>query len=298
MSEINRSATEPEAIRKQISELRRIRMVMFSRPVVVFGVVVIALVILTAIFAPLIAPYPPNEQDLKAGLEGPSARHLLGTDELGRDTLSRLIYGSRISIIVGVGTAFFASITGMTLGLAAGFFGSWVEMVIMRFVDALMSMPPLILMLAIAAMLGGGLQNVLVALSIGILPVYCRLMNGQIMSLKETDFVTAAQIIGSSDRRIMFRHLLPNAFPIILVAVTTNMGVSILAEASLSFLGIGVSPPTATWGAMVSSGYRYLITNPLLSFAPGVSILLTVLSFNMAGDGLRDALDPRLRGVI
>jgi peptide/nickel transport system permease protein len=168
----------------------------------------------------------------------------------------------------------------------------------MRFIDALMALPPLLLILAIAAVLGGGIFNVLVAIGIGLLPTYCRLMCGQILTLKESDYITAAKAMGASNLRIMFRHLLPNSFPPLLVLITLNMGTAILMEASLSFLGIGISPPTATWGAMVTSGYRYLLTNPLLSNMPGICILLVVLAFNMVGDGLRDALDPRLRGII
>jgi len=235
---------------------------------------------------------------LKSALSQPSSAHLLGTDHVGRDTLSRMIYGARISLLVGVVAVFIATVVGMSLGLCAGFFGGWVQTIIMRFIDALMSIPPLILMLAIAALLGGGLLNVLVVLGIGIIPTYTRLTWGQILYLKELDFTVASRSIGASDIRIMIQHLLPNAFPTILVAMTMNIGFAILAEASLSFLGIGINPPTATWGSMVSNGYSYLLTNPVLSIAPGISILLVVLSFNLVGDGLRDALDPRLRGTI
>jgi ABC-type dipeptide/oligopeptide/nickel transport system permease subunit len=287
-----------EAVAPRISELTRIRKVMFSRPVVIFGSVIIVIFILVALLAPFIAPYDPDAQDLRAGLQGPTGAHWLGTDELGRDTLSRIIYGARISILVGVVTALISAVVGMSLGLIAGYFGGWVQTVIMRFTDAFMSIPPLVLMLSIAAVLGGGLKNVLISLSIGILPTYIRLMCGQVLTVKEADYVTAASIIGANDLRIMVKHLVPNTFPPLLVLITLNMGTSILMEASLSFLGIGINPPTATWGNMVSAGYRYLINSPILSFAPGLSILLVVLSFNLVGDGLRDALDPRLRGTI
>jgi peptide/nickel transport system permease protein/oligopeptide transport system permease protein len=186
----------------------------------------------------------------------------------------------------------------MLLGLVAGYFGGWIQTIIMRLTDAFMSIPPLVLMLAIAAFLGGGLKNVLISLSIGIIPTYTRLMCGQVLTVKENDYVIAANIVGDSDTSIIFRHLLPNTFPPLMVLITLNMGGSILMEASLSFLGIGIKPPTATWGNMVSLGYKYLISNPILSLAPGLSILLVVLSFNMVGDGLRDALDPKLRGTI
>jgi ABC-type dipeptide/oligopeptide/nickel transport system permease subunit len=271
---------------------------MFSRWVVTGGSIVIVLFILVAIFAPWLAPYDPDKIDLSSALSHPNKAHLLGTDELGRDILSRVIYGSRISLLVGVVTATIAGILGMALGLIAGYFGGWINIIIMRCIDALLALPPLVLILAIAAVLGGGLLNVLIAIAIGMMPVYCRLMCGQIIAVKESDFITAAYSIGSDDIRIMFRHLLPNSLPPQLILITVNLGMAILMEAALSFIGIGINPPTATWGSMVASGYKYLLSSPIISFAPGVAILLVVLAFNMVGDGLRDALDPRLRGII
>jgi ABC-type dipeptide/oligopeptide/nickel transport system permease subunit len=271
---------------------------MFSRWVVVGGTFIILALIATAIFAPLIAPYGSNEQDLNNILAQPSKSHLLGTDELGRDLITRVIYGSRISLLVGAVAVTIAGVIGMGLGLVAGYLGGWTNTIIMRFIDGLLALPPLVLMLAIASVLGGGLINVLIALGIGMMPTYCRLMCGQVITLKESDYITAARVIGANDLRIMFRHLLPNSFPPLFVLITINLGTAIMMEASLSFLGVGITPPTATWGAMVSSGYRFLLTNPIISFTPGIAILLVVLSFNMAGDGLRDALDPRLRGMI
>lgn len=282
----------------RVNEFRRIIKVISARWINVAGLVVIALFIIAAIFAPFLSPYDPNEPDLKAILQQPSATHLLGTDDVGRDTLSRAIYGARISLVVGLVSVIIAAGVGTALGLCAGYFGGWTQTIIMRFIDALMSFPPIILMMAVAAVLGGGLKNIFVALSIGIIPIYCRLTNGQILTMKESDFINAVRLIGASDLRIMVRHLFPNVFSTLLVAMTMNIGFAILAEASLSFLGIGISPPTATWGSMVSDGYKYLLTNPMLSFAPGVSILAVVLSFNLVGDGLRDALDPQLRGIL
>jgi peptide/nickel transport system permease protein len=298
MPQVITSITTLETTRPQTSEFRRITKVMFNRWVVIFGAVIILMLTIVAIFAPLLAPYDPYEQHLMITLQQPSKEYLLGTDEMGRDLLSRLIWGSRISILVGVVAVSIAGVLGMGMGLIAGYFGKWIQSIIMRFIDALMALPPLLLILAIAAVLGGGIFNVLVAIGIGLLPTYCRLMCGQILTLKESDYITAAKAMGASNLRIMFRHLLPNSFPPLLVLITLNMGTAILMEASLSFLGIGISPPTATWGAMVTSGYRYLLTNPLLSNMPGICILLVVLAFNMVGDGLRDALDPRLRGII
>jgi ABC-type dipeptide/oligopeptide/nickel transport system permease subunit len=291
-------APELEVVGAGVGEFRRVIGVMFGRWVVVGGTVVIVGLVFTAVFASLIAPYDPYEQNLKSMLAQPSRAHLLGTDELGRDLLSRVIYGARISLVVGVVAVTIAGVIGMGLGLAAGYFGGFTNALIMRFTDALLALPPLVLMLAITAVLGGGLFNVLVALGISMMPTYCRLMCGQVAALKANEYVAAARAIGAGDLRIMSHHLLPNAFPALLVLLSVNLGTAIMMEASLSFLGIGILPPTATWGNMVSSGYRFLLSNPLISFAPGCAILFVVLSFNMAGDGLRDALDPRLRGII
>jgi peptide/nickel transport system permease protein len=279
-----------------VSEFRRTIRVMFGRWLVVVGTVIILLLAITAIFAPYIAPYPPNKQNLRISIQPPSRDHWLGTDDLGRDQLSRIIFGSRIAIMVGVVAVTVSGLVGMFLGLVAGYFGGWTEVIIMRLVDALMAFPPIVLMLSIAAVLGGGLTNVMIAVGIGMIPTYCRLMCAQILSIKENDHILAASTIGASNLRIMFVHLVPNAFPSLLILFTLNMGSAILMEASLSFLGIGINPPTATWGNLINTGYTYLLTNPALSLAPGVAILLVVLAFNMVGDGLRDALDPRLRG--
>ena len=282
----------------RISEFKRFRRVFFGRKIVVFGIVVILLLIITAIFAPWIAPYDPYQQDLNQILLQPQKAHLLGTDPLGRDTLSRIIYGTRTSLMVGLVTVSAGAVVGMTLGLLAGYYGGWVNMIIMRFVDALMMFPMMLLALTIAATLGGGLQNVMIALGIAVLPSYSRLMRGQVLTIKENDYITAARSTGARDSRIMLKHILPNCFPPLIVLITTNIGMTILAEAGLSFLGIGIKPPGVAWGAMVNDGYQYLLKHPILSFAPGVAIMLVVFAFNMVGDGLRDAFDPRLRGTI
>ena len=282
----------------QVNEARRIIRVMYDRWVVVFGTIIILILILLAVFAPLIAPYDPIKQNLPIALQMSSGDHLLGTDPLGRDVLSRVIYGARVSLLVGIVATSIASVIGMSMGLAAGYFGRWINTIIMRFTDAMMAIPPLVLALVITTALGGGLKNVIVSLGIAMVPAYCRLMCGQVLSIKESDYVTAARVIGANDLRIILRCLLPNSLPPLLVLMTINMGTAILAEAGLSFLGIGIEPPTAAWGAMVSEGYKYMLFNPILSFAPGIAIMLVVLSYNMVGDGLRDALDPRLRGTL
>jgi peptide/nickel transport system permease protein len=298
MSEANFGTLKEQGHIKRISEFQRFLKVMFSRWVVTFGTIVIISAIFAAIFAPELAPYDPNKISLREMIQPPSAKHILGTDELGRDVLSRIIYGSRIAVTVGMVVVSIAGIIGMFLGLIAGYFEGWIGTLIMRFMDALMSLPPLVLMLAIAVMLGGGILKVYIALGIGFMPTYCRLMCGEILSVKENDYVMAANVIGASHVRVMFRHLVPNTFPPLFVVITLDLGFAILAEASLSFLGIGINPPTATWGAMINSGQQYLLTNPMLSIVPGAAIVLLVLAFNLLGDGLRDALDPRLRGRI
>jgi peptide/nickel transport system permease protein len=298
MSEINTSSPDLTIVPPRISEFKRFSRAFLSRGVVIFGMVVILIMIITAIFADLIAPYDPYVQDLGQVLAEPNSHHLLGTDALGRDTLSRLIHGSRTSLTIGLVAVTFASLVGMTLGLIAGYFGGWAFAIIMRFIDALMTIPMLLLALIIAATLGSGVENVIIALGIGLISVYVRLMCGQVLAVKESDYVLAARAGGASDFRIMFRHIAPNCFPALIVLITMMLGTTILAEAGLSFLGIGIKPPTAAWGAMVSDGYKYLLSHPILSFAPGVCIMLVVFAFNMLGDGLRDALDPRLRGTL
>lgn len=282
----------------QIDERKRFMRVMFSRPIVLAGTIIVIAVILIALLAPIISPYDPYAQNLSNVLAQPNVKNIIGTDALGRDILSRLIYGAQISLMVGVVATGLASIIGILLGLMAGFFGGWVNMVIMRIVDMLMALPPMVLTLTLAAVVGGGLLNVMLAISVGMLPTYVRLMCGQVISLKESDYVTAARVIGVSEIRIMMTHIIQNAFPPLLVLVTINIGTAILMEANLSFLGIGIAPPAAAWGAMVNDGYRYLLTNPLLSLVPGFAVMILALSFNLVGDGVRDAVDPRLRGSL
>ncbi len=271
--------------------------VFLGRRIVLFGLVIIVIFLFVTAFASQLAPYPPNKQDLANTLVGPSREHLLGTDTFGRDELSRIIYGSRIALMVGVIAVGIAAVAGMILGLIAGYFGGWRYTVIMRFMDALMAFPMILLALVLASVLGGGLGNVMIALGISLMPGYARIMCGQVLSVKENDYVQAIKSVGAKDFRIMVRHIIPNTLPPIMVMVTMMMGTTILAEAGLSYLGIGVQFPTADWGGMISDGYQYFTSNPLLSFAPGIAIMLVVFGFNMVGDGLRDALDPRLRGI-
>jgi len=280
------------------SELRRVFRVFFGRKIAVFGLIIIVILILTAILAPHLAPYDPNKMSLGEKLQQPTPRHLLGTDSLGRDTLSRVIYGTRPSLMVGIGAVGLAAIIGGSLGLLAAYSGGAVYAVIMRFTDALMATPMILNALIITSILGGGLKNVIIALSVGMVSGHCRMMCGQAMTVKQNDYILATRSMGASALRIMLRHILPNAFPPILVMITIGLGTTILAEAGLSFLGLGIAPPQPAWGGMVNDGYKYVLTNPILSFAPGIAIGLVVFGFNMMGDGLRDSLDPRLRGLL
>lgn len=282
----------------RVNEWRRFRRVFLSRGVVMFGLVVLVLLVFTAIFAAWLAPYDPYKPGVGKTLMQPCKEYLLGTDTLGRDTLSRLIYGSRTALMVGFVSVAAAGIVGVALGLLAGYFGGITNMIIMRAIDALLCFPMLLLALVVAAVLGGGIQNVIIALSIATIPGYARVTHGLTLSIRENDYVLAERAMGASDGRTMLRHILPNAFPPLIVLMTMMLGNLILAEAGLSFLGIGIDPPGAAWGAMVYDGYRYLQRNPVLSFAPGLAIMLVVFAFNMVGDGLRDALDPRLRGLL
>lgn len=283
---------------RRTSETRRFFRVFFSRGLVTFGLVIVFLFIVTAIFGSLFAPYDPNKQNLSQVLQQPSGQHLLGTDYIGRDTLSRLIYGARQSIMVGVVAVGIAAGIGIISGILAGYYGSWINAIIMRIVDALMSFPMILLALLLAGLLGSGLKNVMIALGVALIPGYARLMCGQVLSIKENDYILAGKSMGSDSWRLMLRHILPNAMPPLIVLVTMQIGAAILAEAGLSYLGVGLSPPTASWGSMVNDGFKYLLTNPLLSFIPGLAIMVVVFAFNMVGDGLRDALDPKLRGLI
>jgi ABC-type dipeptide/oligopeptide/nickel transport system permease subunit len=282
----------------RITEWQRFRRVFLSRGVVVFGLVVLLLFLFTAIFAEWLAPYDPYRPGVAPSLAKPSWEHWLGADLLGRDTLSRLIFGSRTAMEVGFISVIAASVIGIPLGMIAGYSGSIVNAIIMRIMDALMCFPMLLFSLVIAAVLGNGIHNVIIALSVVTIPGYARVTHGLALSIKENDYILSQQSMGSSYLRVIFKHIMPNAFPPLIVLMTMQLGNLILAEAGLSFLGIGIAPPGAAWGAMVNVGYQYLKSNPVLSFAPCLAIMLVVFAFNMVGDGLRDALDPRLRGLL
>jgi peptide/nickel transport system permease protein len=275
--------------------LRSVRSFLFE-PKAAVATVILTLIVLMAVFAPLIAPYGENQQDRTASLVKPSWSHPFGTDRLGRDVLSRVIYGSRVSLRVGVIAVGIAAAIGIPMGLIAGYLGKWADEAIMRFVDAWIVFPNLILLLAIVAILGPGTTNVMIAIGLNSFPVYARLIRAQTLSLKERDFVLAARALGARDSSILFRHILLNALQPVIVQGSLAVGGAVLAEAGLSFLGIGVKPPTATWGVIINDGFAVIRTNPWISVTPGIAIVLFVLSVNLLGDRLRDVLDPRLRG--
>ena len=276
----------------------RVLRVMFGRKIVVICFLVLLVMILAAIFAPWIAPYDPNKDDLYNVLQGSSAAHWLGTDSNGRDVLTRIIYGGRVSFVVGIVAVCISSVIGMALGLLAGVAGGIVDNVIMRIMDAMMAVPMLILALFLGAILGQGLGNICLALGISMVPSYARITRGQVLSVRNADYVTAGTLCGGSKIRNSIVHVFPNCLSANIVTMTGSLGGAILAEANLSFLGMGITPPTASWGAMVSAGYKCLNTQPIVAIAPGIAIILVVLCFNMVGDALRDALDPKLRGTL
>ncbi len=261
----------------------------------IIGLVIIGVFLLTAVFAPLIAPHNPIAFSLGDQLLPASATHPLGTDELGRDVLSRLIWGSRITLLMTVGAVLLALVTGAFLGIVAGYRGGWVDTAIMRCIDVLLAIPTFLLAVAIIAALGANTINVILAVGIGSMPAFARIARGSTIAVKQEDYVTAVRSVGANSRRIMWRHILPNVSSALLVQTTLRLATAVLTASGLSFLGLGPQPPTAEWGAMLSTGRTYLTSSPQLVTVPGIAILLVTIGFNLLGDGLRDALDPRLK---
>jgi ABC-type dipeptide/oligopeptide/nickel transport system permease subunit len=259
------------------------------------GFFLILVILLLAILAPVVAPKAPTEVDVKHRLEGPSATYLLGTDELGRDMLSRVIFGARLALVAGAVAVGLAFIIGVPIGLLAGYRKGWLDDVIMRCMDGLAAFPPLILAIAVAAALGLGTQNALIAIAVTYVPSFARLTRGQVLSEQEEMYVEAARCIGVRHALIVFRHILPNIVAPLIVQASLLVSAAILAEASLSFLGIGAQPPAPSWGTMLKVSVGFLERNIWMAVSPGVALFLTVLGFNFFGDGLRDALDPTLR---
>lgn len=288
--------TRDDAPRAHRSVLWETAMALVRHRVACAGLVILLGLIVMAAFAPVLAPYDPNEQDLYQVLQGPSRQHLLGTDDVGRDLLSRVIYGSRVTLAMGILSTLFAAVIGVLAGLVAGYKGGIWDAVIMRITDTFMCMPALVLALVIVAALGPGMKSVVISITVLAWTGFARITRGQVMIVRELPYVEAAHALGASGYRIMFRHLLPNVMAPLIVTATISVGMNIMLESAVSFLGIGVQQPTPSWGNELRIGYSYLEIVPLFSIAPGLMITLAVLAFNFLGDGLRDALDPRLRG--
>ena len=256
---------------------------------------------LAAVFAPLICKwigFDPYQQDLFNMLKPPSKTHLLGTDNIGRDTLARLVYGARVSLLTGILSSIWAAIVGTFIGLAAGYVGGWVNTTVMRITDAFIAIPPIIFTMVLSSMVKGNLLGLSLVIGVSIMPSYIRMVNSLVASLKENDYVIAARLVGQNDLVIMIKHLLPNCLASLIVTFTMNVGTAIMLESTLSYLGVGIAAPTPAWGVMVSEGYNYLFNQPLIAILPGLCIMLVVIAFNICGDSLRDAMDPRLRGKL
>lgn len=276
---------------------RRARWRVFARNrTALLGLLLFVLILMMAIFAPLIAPFDPVDQNTIKRLQGSGGGHVLGLDNFGRDILSRIIWGTRVSLFVGVVSVILGGLIGSVLGVLAGYLGGRIEFVIMRFIDILLSFPDLITGLLVLAVIGPGLRNLVIAIAVTIVPRFARMAHGPTLSLRNREFVESAVVVGSSDARVMFRHIWPNVRGELLVLASLWTATAIRIEANLSFIGLGVSPPTPTWGQMIRDGLSYLTTSPMFSIAPGIAIFVTVLAFNLLGDGLRDVLDPRSRG--
>jgi ABC-type dipeptide/oligopeptide/nickel transport system permease subunit len=266
------------------------------RPAVIGLVIVVAFGAL-AVLAPVITPHDPVRQSLIDALQTPSSEHWLGTDHLGRDVFTRIVYGTRISLFIGIAAVGFGMAIGVPLGVVSGYYGGWVDMVIQRIADIMFSFPSILIALALVAVLGVGLQNVIVAVGVAMVPIFIRLVRGQVLGIREEVYVEAARALGGRDLRILTRHVLANSWAPIIVQATISMGITILVAAGLGFLGLGVQAPTPEWGSMLGEGRRYIYSHPHMTTYPGLAIFLAVLAFNLIGDGLRDALDPRLRTI-
>jgi peptide/nickel transport system permease protein len=280
--------TGARARRRRVARVRFLR-----RPVAVAALAVVVLFVVTAALAPWLTPYNPNATNFNLVLAHSSWSHPLGTDELGRDVLSRIIMGARASLIVGLAATLLAMLVAVPVGIAAGYFGGWLDTVVARLTDVLLAFPSVILAVGLAAILGPSLRNATIALAIAGIPHFIRVTRGETLALREQYFVKAAVVSGAGGSAIVFRHLLPNMASVLLVFATVHIPVAIIGEATLSFLGLGVRPPTASWGVMLTEGESFLGMTPRLMLYPGIAIMLVALAFNLLGDGLRDALDPK-----
>jgi peptide/nickel transport system permease protein len=289
------SAVAPTAVPAAETPFRRALSRLLARKTAVLGLVLVVSLIAVAVLADVIAPYDPNKQSYTLLRKAPSAAHWFGTDESGRDLLSRVIFGARASLLAGVVSVLIAILIGVPLGLLAGYRGGWADTIISRLTDAMLAIPFLILAIAMAAFLGPSLRNAMIAVGLASTPVFVRLTRGQVLSVASEDYVEAARAVGNPGWRVAARHILPNILPALLVQATVAIAAAIIAEASLSFLGLGQQPPAPSWGSMLNVAQRFLTNAPWIAIWPGLAIFLAVLGFNLLGDGLRDALDPKER---
>ena len=285
----------PELLRKRRSPFMDVMHRLAKSPLAMFGLFIILVLVFCAIFAELISPYSPIKQDLLHMFETSSSAHWLGTDEFGRDILSRLIYGARVSLQVGFIAVGIALVTGGMLGAISGYYSGKLDNAIMRVMDVLLSIPQTLLAIAIVAALGPSLMNLMIAVGISAVPTYARIVRGSVLSIRSMEFIEAARAAGSSDLRIILKHILPNSMAPIIVQSTLGVASAILNAAGLSFIGLGIQPPNPEWGAMLSGGRQYIRDFPHMTLYPGLAIMLTILALNFLGDGLRDALDPKLK---
>lgn len=279
---------------KVASDRRLILRRFFRRPAAILGFAIVALFVFCALFAPFLAPYGPDEPDFSKARRGPSPEHWLGNDELGRDLFSRLLYGARISGMIGVIAVAIGLVLGVPMGLISGFYGGWIDALMMRLVDVMLAFPSTLLAIGMVAILGPGLTNAILAVGVVAVPVYVRLVRASTLSVKGLDYISAARALGASDARLMWRHVLPQCLGPILVQSSLQMAAAILAAAGLGFLGLGAPPDVPEWGTMLAKGRSYIFSAPHLTMYPGLAILLVVMGFNLLGDALRDALDPRI----
>ena len=287
---------ESSLMRAEMPKRRNRALIRFKRhkPALI-GMTFVIMLVIVAIFAPIIAPYDPNKVSILDSKNPPSREHWLGNDDVGRDILSRVIFGTRVALIVGLGATTIAVVIGVTVGATAGYFGGKIDTILSRFVDSLMAFPLLALLLILSAVFGPSLRNVVIVIGCSVWASYARMVRAEVLSLRERDFVHAARAAGAKNVRIVMRHIVPNALGPVIIFASLQVGGIIILESALSFLGLGVQRPTASWGTMLSDGRDYIRNYPHISMAPGIAITLTVLAFNLIGDGLRDALDPRQR---
>ena len=283
---------------KPVSRFRETWQTLLANKLAVVGLVVLTILIFVGIFGEAIAPYGVNDIDLENRLTGPSADHWFGTDNLGRDTFSRILIAARVSLQVGFIAVGFAVVVGVPIGLVAGYYRGSVDSILMRMMDVLFSFPAILLAIAILAVLGPGIGNAMIAIGLVYTPIFARITRGSVLVVSEEVYIRAARSLGAGDRRIIFRHILPNVMAPIIVQTTLSLAFAILSEAALSYLGLGVQPPNPAWGRMLADGQDYFQQNPWMGIFPGLAILVTVMAFNFVGDGLRDALDPKQKSVI